>query len=297
MKVLFLDDSFLSTHNYQGYGGFCVDADKIRELSNELQALKKNKGIPWDVELKWSPPKNHYLRKKFKGSRQELYRDALRILRKFEARLFCVIHDLSKCYGMTMYGWTEDKTKLWAAKEQLKYLAERFQHTYLENEKAEGLIISDNYASRKGEKTILKQATEDLITGTFFQKLDRVSMVPLMADSKYCFPIQLADLVVGITVSFFAGGKYALELFPEIVELFAYNPYRDSISFASTFSASVVGVGIKLFPEELKKDVKHVLDDLDSKYLVTKENGIHAKREKDTEQVIRADTPSGLSPY
>jgi hypothetical protein len=55
MKVLFLDDSFLSSHTYQGYGGYCLDAENIGSLSEEIQALKRKKRIPWDVELKWSP--------------------------------------------------------------------------------------------------------------------------------------------------------------------------------------------------------------------------------------------------
>lgn len=277
MKILFLDDSFLSSQSYQGYGGFCIDANRVRQLSADLRTLKKRKRIPWNVELKWSPPRNHYLRSKFKGCREELYREALTILRSNSARLFCMIHDLSKCYGVTEHRWTKEKAKLWVATEQLKYLSERFQHTYLENDQVDGLIISDNYASRKGEKAIVKKATAELITGTFFQKLDRVSMVPLMADSKYCFPIQLADLVAGITVAFFARGRYGSSLFPEIIDLFAYNPHPGSISFASTYTASVLGVGIKLFPAELKRDVKDLLDDIDNKYVVTSEKGIHAR--------------------
>jgi len=280
MKVLFLDDSFNAEKNYQGYGGFCIDADNIHQLSDEIQALKRRKRIPWDVELKWSPSRNHYLRNKYKGSRNDLYREALAILRQNKAQLFCAIHDLKQCYGVTEHGWNKNEARLWATKEQLKYLTERFQRTILKNQQMYGLIISDNYASRRGEKAIVKQATADIVRGTIFQKFDYVSLVPLMADSKYCFPIQLADLVTGITVAFFAKGKYGLELFPDIVDLFAYNPHQRSISFSSIYSESVIGVGIKLFPRELKREVKDLLDDLDKKYLVAISKGIYMKINK-----------------
>lgn len=277
MKVLFLDDSFQSSHSFQGYGGFCIDSKAIRPLSDDLSAVKKQYQIPWDTELKWSPSKGHYLNSTFKGKRQSLYSDALSLLRKYNARLICVIHHLSQCYGVTGHGWSEQEAKLWAAKEQMKYLAERFQRTFLESQDTEGIIISDNYASKRGEQALIRQATTDLTTGTFFQTLDRVSMMPLMADSRYCFPIQLADLLTGITVAFFAESKYAKELFPGILDLFAYNPHPGAISFGSTYTAAVLGVGIKLFPPEFKKKGKALLKWVDADYLVTKGSGIRRR--------------------
>lgn len=275
MKILFLDDSFLSTSSLLGYGGFVVDAHAVRSLSDDLCEVKRQKRIPLTVELKWSPSAKHFLRSSFKGSRHELYKEALNLLKKYDARLFCIIHDVSQCYGVRIHGWNLDQTKIWASKEQMKYLSERFQHTILSNNNDVGIIISDNYESRKGEEAITKQATFDLQKGTMFQKLDRISTIPLMADSKYCYPIQLADLVTGITVAYFCEGKYASELFPEIAKLFAYDRHLKSTSFVSTFTASVLGVGIKLFPFELKKKMKKQLDALDNKYLISSQKGIY----------------------
>lgn len=278
MKILFLDDSFLSARSFLGYGGFCIDAQEVRAVSEDIRALKRQKRIPLATELKWSPPQGHYLRTRFSGSRQELYASALRILRKHDARLLCAVHDLSQCYGVKLHGWSIDKAKLWAAEEQMTFLAERFQYTILEPVAEWGLVVSDNYASRKGEEAIIKQVTTDLLTGTLFHKLDRISTIPLMADSKYCFPIQLADLVIGIFVAYLAEGPYATELFPEIATLFAYNPHSGSRTWVSMYTASVLGVGMKLFPPELKKLVKAPLERLDARYDVSNDKGIYERK-------------------
>lgn len=278
MKVLFLDDSYHKVRKYIGSGGFCLDARSVRPLSDDLCDLKRKYRIPYDVEIKWSPPPNHYFRTKFRGSRSSLYRDAIALLAKHNAHLLCVVHGLKHCYGVKMHNWRYEKARRWVVAEQLKFLAERFQKTYLEPEDKHGFIVSDSYASREGEDSIINSVTSDVLSGTFFQKLDRIALSPLMTDSKYCFPVQIADIVVGIVVSYLTGGQYAVELIDCLAPLFAFNPHPGSVCFGSTYMASVGGVGLKLFPaQEMRKECAEMLDALDAKYIVTSEKGIYFK--------------------
>lgn len=55
MKILFLDDSYLSKRKYIGSGGFCLNFQSVRPLADDLCDLKRKFRIPQDVEIKWSP--------------------------------------------------------------------------------------------------------------------------------------------------------------------------------------------------------------------------------------------------
>jgi hypothetical protein len=75
--MLFLDDSFVRRTRFLGYGGYCVSGDVVRELDSALREVKSKHTVPGNVELKWSPAKDHFLRTKFTGIRENLYRDVL----------------------------------------------------------------------------------------------------------------------------------------------------------------------------------------------------------------------------
>ena len=279
MKVLFLDDSYLSDRKYTGLGGFCLDARSIRVLADDLCELKRSYRIPQSVEVKWSPSPEHYFRKQFNGSRSKLYEDILSLVKKHKGTVLCAVHGLKHCYGVKEHKWEYEKARRWAVGEQIKFLAERFQKTYLEPEDKYGLIVSDSYQSREGEESIINICMREIQSGTFFQKLDRIALAPLMTDSKYCLPIQIADVIIGVTVSYLCGGMYAIPLISRLAPLFAFNPHPNFKSFGSMYTASVLGVGLKLFPtREMKSECIEMLNDLDDKYAITSEKGIYIKQ-------------------
>lgn len=279
MKALFLDDSYLREQKFTGLGGFCLDARSIRALSDDFCELKRSYGIPQSVEIKWSPPPDHYLRKKFRGSRFMLYADVLSLLHKHKGTVLCAVHGLKYCYGVRIHSWKYERARRWAVAEQIKFLAERFQKTYLEPEDKYGLIVSDSYASREGEESIINTCMCQIQTGTFFQKLIRIALTPLMTDSKYCIPIQIADVIIGITVSYLCKGKYGIQLIDQLAPIFAFNPHLNANHFTSTYNASVLGIGLKLFPaQEMKRECQEVLKALDTRYEINSEKGIHIRQ-------------------
>lgn len=279
MKLLFLDDSFQRDRNYLGYGGFCVDELALVELIADLSSLKRLFHIPEEIELKWSPDKEHFLRTKFKGNRQEVYAACIRLLQQHKVLVICAVHDLSNCYGKQLYNWNIRQIILWATKSQLKFVAERFEKPYLLASGDRGLMISDQYGDRKAESTLLEDVSNALKSGTQYRKFSRICLPPLMTDSRYCSPLQLADIVVGIIVSALAKSRYGIELFNDVAMLFLKNPHEGSITFASTISSSVLGYGLVLFPVSFRTKGYELFGELDGKYVYTSK-GIKEKTTK-----------------
>lgn len=279
MKLLFLDDSLQRDRNYLGYGGFCIDESEVVNLTADVSELKHRFGIPEKVELKWSPEPRHYLRVGFRGSRQELYKACIDLLRDHGTCVVCAVHSLNDCYGKALYGWDTRQIILWATKSQLKFLAERFEKPYMSIGDDKGLMISDQYGDRREESTLLEDISDILRSGTQFRQFERICMPPLMTDSRFCLPLQLADIVVGIIVSALADNKYGVELFAEVAMLFLKNPHEGAISFASTISSSVLGYGLILFPASFRPRGLKLFQEIDDRFIYTDE-GIRERTKK-----------------
>lgn len=254
-----------------GYGGFCVDDSDIGTLVEDILALKNDFGIPWWVDLKWSPSPRHFLRAEFDGNRQDLNRKAINLLHKHNATVICAVHDLNDCYGVRLYNWDFEQTRLWATKQQFKFIAERFEAPYLLTSDDSGLVIADHYSNVVGEKSLIKEASKDFKYGTGFRQFQKICMAPLVAAPRDCPPLQLADIVVGVVVASLAGNKYGLELFEDIARLFLRDPHEDAISFVSLFSSSVLGFGLKLFPPDFRTRGSELFEELDRKYVYSSE--------------------------
>lgn len=283
MRVLFVDDCYRKDEKFLGHGGFCVDATSLRSLASDFSELKGTYGIPYDVELKWSPNKGHYLRTDFEGERQKLYKDAILLLRKYEANIICAVHNLGECYGVKLHRWTMKRARLWVAKQQFKFLAERFEKPYLQEDNDVGMIIADHYSDKKGETALIEQTNLAVMFGTRFQKLQKICMLPLMARSKDCPFLQFADLIIGIIVCSLTNSEYAISLFDDLALLFLKNPHEDASTFSSLYSASVLGFGLKLFPSNFQLSGTSLFKEIDNKYVWTDE-GVKERISKNTNQ-------------
>lgn len=65
MRLLFIDDSRQkdqknNNKEYVGYGGFCIDAIEVKSLNTDFYAIREKYNIPRNIELKWSPDKDHF---------------------------------------------------------------------------------------------------------------------------------------------------------------------------------------------------------------------------------------------
>lgn len=87
MYMLFVDDSYASKNNFLAYGGFCVNASQVQDLSRDITLIKERHKIPASVELKWSPDPKHYFRTgQFKGNRQVVFTEVFGALTQY----FCL---------------------------------------------------------------------------------------------------------------------------------------------------------------------------------------------------------------
>lgn len=142
---------------------------------------------------------------------------------------------------------------------------------YLQDNNDVGIIIADHYSDKKGETAIIEETNVAVIFGTRFQKFQKICMLPLMARSKDCPFLQLADLIIGITVCSLANSEYAIRLFDDLALLFLKNPYEGASTFSSLYSASVLGFGLKLFPKNFQLLGTTLFKDIDNKCVWTEE--------------------------
>lgn len=277
MKILFIDDSYHKEKKYFGYGGFCIDESNVRPLTNDIAKLKHRYKIPLNVEIKWSPDPKHYLRQQFKGTRQVLYNDAISLLRKYSVTVLAAVTDLKECYGVKNFNWDIRRAILWAAKQQFKFLSERFEAPFLEDAQDNGIVIADHFNERKGDKAIVKEIDLAMAFGTEFVNFEKICIVPMMTMSEYCPPIQLADLLIGVIVASLVNSKWGLELFDDIAWFFLKNPHKNSLAFAEAYSSSVIGFGLKLFPTCFSAQGRGLFRKIDDKYIHTHE-GVKEKK-------------------
>jgi hypothetical protein len=267
--VLFLDDSQYKQGALFGHCGFVCGQHELRPLTDALGEVKQQHGVPSDVELKWSPDPSHYLRTKFTGARQELYNDALALLDKHGCRVLGAIHFLSECYGPAVYNWPEKKTALWATKQQLTFLAERFQINDLEEHDDVGAIINDDFQNRADEDAVIEAVSLTMAWGTEYSSFDRICLPPLTANSKVLAGLQLADLTAGVLVGALGGNVYSKALFDTVAQNLMWNPHKGSIGWAEMFSSATLGYGLKIFPTDYRGSVNSLFQELDKKYIMS----------------------------
>jgi hypothetical protein len=274
---MFLDDSYqrFDSRRYLGYGGFSLDADRIKVVTKGISDIKDKHGIPGNIDLKWSPPPDHYLRTTFKGRRHNLYADVLSLLRDNEAKILCAVHDIDSCYGIQLYKWDFAQIRLWATKQQCQFLAERFESLCLDNEP--GIIIADHYSDIEGESSLIADLGMDFVKGTAYCAFDSLCIPPLTAMPHHCTPLQLADVVVGVIVSALIGNRYGLALFEDIAKQFVLDPHKDATFFVSTLSGGVLGWGLKLFPPPFRTKGVQLFSQLDTRYKYTSDTGLILK--------------------
>jgi len=262
MKFLFLDDSKQKVKNkfweYVGYGGFCIDSKNIQKMEFDFYHIRKQYKIPQHIELKWSPNKLHFLNKEFCGNRTDLFKEIISLLGKYNSKVLCAVHDINECKIVSEKKWSMEQAYLWAANEQLKFLISRYCNPYLEKKNDIGLIIADHYGDKKGENDLIFQSKKYINEGKIFKKFNRICLPPLTVSSKDLPFIQLADLIIGITVGALVKNRYAEKLFHKFKRLFL-NKSLDNSGYPHDLNPELIfDYGLKLFPNHFKKRIGNI---------------------------------------
>jgi len=169
---------------------------------------------------------------------------------------------------VNLHGWSRAEATLWAAKQQLRFLAERFDKPFLKQANSHGMIICDEFSTREEDAQVAKHFSVDMLLGTYYSTMERIPHVAMMTESKHSPPLQVADLIVGVVTSAIAGSRWGRALFEDVAVQMLWNPHVHSVSFACSLSAGVLGYGLKVFPNKLTPAAESLFSDLNKIYIV-----------------------------
>jgi hypothetical protein len=221
------------------FGGVFVSDDEIKDLDADIDAVAKTHKIPRGTELKWSPPKNNWIRDNLVGAdREQCYRQVLEAAATRGVRALVVLLDTGRT---TVKG---DK----AFEKALDWSWERIE-MHLATEGASGVIVADRPGGKPSDDEEFLEAYLNRMTiGTDYVKRDRVLLNILTTPSHLVRGLQLADLVTGITTAAVAGNPFGLALVDAVTPLLITNSL-----------GTIGGTGLKLFPDSLVNLYHHAL--------------------------------------
>ncbi len=238
MDLIFVDDSKQRNPSRRGMGplvgvgGFHVPGEAVLPLRLALDELCEQYGFPFhDEEFKWSPDRKSWMYGNLQSdNRENFYVDCLQAATDHEAEACVVIEDANY---KTMSGGTEGHEL-----DAVKILLERIDW-HLHDRGMDGLVVADDPSGGRGaEAEFVAECVQTLREGTRFMDLKRISLV-LTEDSKNTRLLQLADLIVGCTVSYVGGeDRYSPPLF---------EPYIKPLLRSD--GGRIGGVGLKIHPD------------------------------------------------
>jgi hypothetical protein len=224
-----------------GVGAVLFPEDSVLKYTEGMRSLRKELGIPSDVELKWSPPTGSWL-KTDEGNavRTPLRKRMLTLACDLRARSLSVVWDRGSLE------WPIPATR----REVLKYLYDKVS-LCLATLDDHGIVIADEPGGGPADQKAWLAETLPLTDeGTDYTKPERIVLPITTAPSHHIPHLQLADLVAGATTAAIAGNRFALELKPELMTL----AHR-------SFYGCVGGAGLTLWPPELRNLFHWICDD------------------------------------
>jgi len=227
MHLLFLDESGKPDEKRFALGGVAIRADEWRVVRDRLVHAASAAGWPLERELKW-----HGIRR---GLVPGAVADAV-FAELAAAPLTCFVCVLRPLAGRRLH------PEMFATPEDtyataLMLLAERFQR-FLAHSGSYGLIVLDSRRPELHDRTrrFFERLREE---GTEYLQFDRLVDCLMFSPSHFSTGLQIADLVVGVTLASRDRLGDASRWWRQLEPRFARHPVRGTIE----------GVGLKEFPE------------------------------------------------
>jgi Protein of unknown function (DUF3800) len=219
MDLIFVDDSKQAAKKIArpgmgslvAVGGFHLPGSAVRALSRELDRTCENYGFPANEEFKWSPNKGSWMKTELVGrERRDFLAECLEAAAEHDAQACVVIADETHR--------TTERKRTGHELDVVKMFLERC-HNHLTGEDTEAILVADQPSGgRPAEAAFVGSCLEHLRDGTAYADLDRVALV-LTENSKNLRLLQLADLIVGCTLSFVGGeAKYSPPIFTDCIK-------------------------------------------------------------------------------
>ena len=230
MHLLFLDESGQPNDRMFAVGGLAIRADEWEVVRRRWRDMLDGHGWPADKELKWHGTRSGEVP-------PDVADAAFRALAEMPVSCFVtVLRPLAGRQSHPDFFASDDDTYATA----LTFIAERFQR-FLAREDSYGVIVLDSRRREVDDR--LRRFFERLQeSGTPFTQLERIVDSLMMGPSHHSLGLQLADLVVGTTLTAQRAPGDASRWFKQLQPRFARHPD----------SGEVDGVGLKVFPEKVK---------------------------------------------
>lgn len=225
-----------------GVGGLVVDVLHVNEINHRIKETASKYGLPKSCEIKWSPDKNNWMHKNLiEDKRQSFFLELITIIREYECTIFATIEDTNyrPCNGKTH----EESV--------ISMLFERYER-FLQRNDSSGLIVMDSPSGdKKDEEDFLTKTMDKIEAGTKYVDYKHFVMNVFTSSSKINKLIQIADLIVGSTLSRIAHDhELAKTIFDSFKCLFDHD--------GSTFG----GIGLKIHPGVRHRNLyKWIMDD------------------------------------
>jgi len=226
-------------------GGLHIPSESIRVLGRTLDELCHEYGFPsHGDEFKWSPHRGTWMRDNLHGQdREAFFIDCLEAAKEEGAEACVVIEDESRRTTAGEYVGHE--------LDAVKVFLERTDH-HLAETGTEAILLADHPSGgRPAEARFVAECLKALREGTRFMDLERTALA-ITGDSKSTRLLQLADLVVGCTLSYVSGeDEYSPSLFQGQIK-----------GMLRSEGGRIGGVGLKLHPDYCFANLYHwLLDD------------------------------------
>jgi hypothetical protein len=224
-----------------GVGGLHVPSASVKRLERALDDLCERTGFPTGEEFKWSPQRGAWMRDGLvEDARREFFRTALALARSLGATTIAVAEDADRARARPESQTPEEDV--------VTMFLERAQ-SHLRATQTEAMLIFDRPAGgRKAESAFLAMCIETIGSGTAWVDFDHLTLA-LASDSKLVRLLQLADVVVGCTLSR-VGGETPHS--PPVFEAVRPLLRRDHVG-------RVGGFGLKLHPDLCFANLYHWL--------------------------------------
>ena len=183
-------------------GAVIIHEHQVAKYSTQVAELRSRLSIPEDVEYKWNPPKNSFLKEADEQIRVDLARGML------EAAAECDITTIVVACDQGRLGWEKSASEPFLR----PWIFERFEY-YLTAKEGTGIAVWDEPGGgSKDRARFLVDSRTLMAEGTDYVKSGRILLPFLTAPSEHVALLQLADLVAAATTAALAGRRRGLDL-------------------------------------------------------------------------------------
>lgn len=213
------------------FGGILIHYERLKSHCEAIEQILIDAGVPPGTELKWSPPRDNWIRNNLQGdTRTALYTDVLKCTSQHDGKAVVVVLDT----GRTSENESEAFDKC------VDFVFERVS-MHLEKKNSHCVIIADRAKSQTDDNRFLTEFLTRIEQGTRYVNSGRVLLNVLTTHSHLIRQLQIADIVTSATTSMVAGNtQYADSVFEQIKPLLMKNN-----------SHMIGGTGLKVYPDSL----------------------------------------------